>query len=61
LLKSGTWLHPFGGIISTVLPGTNPDWRILDKNTNGDLVHTDITTPNNSVVLFYGDVPADGL
>ncbi len=36
---------------------------MLDDNSNGNnsMLHTDGTTPDNSIVLFYGDVPADGM
>lgn len=60
LFNGGTWVRPNAGYVTTAAPGHSSDWRVLDNNSNGGtFVHTDVTSPNNAIVLYYPDVPAD--
>lgn len=61
LLSSGKWLRPVSGSVTTVAPGHKGDWRILDDNSNGSYVHTDVTSAGNAITLNYGGVEADAL
>lgn len=61
LLLADKWLRPISGSVSTVAPGHSDEWRQLDDDSNSSrsYVHTDTTTPGNTIVLNYANVEAD--
>ncbi len=53
-----TPLRHVNGWVTTAASNYSKDWRMLDDYSNGNnsMVHTDGTTPDNSIILIYGDV-----